>query len=335
MTKTLAFVLMFILTTVLPSLCLAGPETAAPPIVGIAWRGDTDTPLFTSVCMAVEEAGGLWVLLDQVRSPDLSYDAHGKLLAGVDAYGILEPGSAKQIRCNSWHGSNAGEAVGDIGLVIFSGGEDISPSLYYSPQEWHGILEEMDYNAERDVSDYLTMSYCLDHDIPVLGICRGMQMLSVISGAEFIQDIPAFLESHGLGAVNSHRDDSLRPDGPGSCISHDVEILRGSLLYRIYGTDVLKGCVSFHHQAILNVDDTRLVVTGTADTQGLDMIEAIERTDKTCAIGLQFHPEIALIKHLDHEADEDEFMDYQTALRIFSWFLHEPVRPSTSLEPAA
>ncbi|MBQ1890499.1 MAG: gamma-glutamyl-gamma-aminobutyrate hydrolase family protein, partial [Selenomonas sp.] len=55
------------------------------------------------------------------------------------------------------------------------------------------------YSAERDVSDYLLMSYCLEKDVPVLAICRGMQMLSVVSGADIIQDIPTYMSGLGKG----------------------------------------------------------------------------------------------------------------------------------------
>lgn len=81
----------------------------------------------------------------------------------------------------TWHDSNTADAIGNISFVLFTGGEDISPALFYSPESWPGIVEEIDYNAERDVSDFLTMTYCLDHDIPLMGFCRGMQMLSEVS----------------------------------------------------------------------------------------------------------------------------------------------------------
>ena len=150
------------------------------------------------MCKAVEAVGGKWVMLNQVRSSDLSYDAKGKLTGGVDKMGALTAESAKLVRCNSWHGSNAANAVQNVSIVLFTGGKDISSSLFYAPEKWHGIPAEIDYNAECDVSDYLTMSYCLDNDIPVVGFCRGMQMLSIISGAEMIQDIPAYFAEHGI-----------------------------------------------------------------------------------------------------------------------------------------
>ena len=71
------------------------PET---PVVGIAWRADTDSEFFTNICRAVEEAGGTWVLLDQVCSADLAYDDVGKLTEGVTALGSLDGDAAKYVR---------------------------------------------------------------------------------------------------------------------------------------------------------------------------------------------------------------------------------------------
>ena len=304
--------------------CIAGDiPFSGGPVIGIAWRADTDSEFFTNICRAVEEAGGTWVMLDQVLSPDLDYDGEGRLRKGVTGIGMLDGSAAKYVRCNTWHGSNAGEAVGNVSIVIFTGGEDISPTLYYSPEDWHGIEAEIDYNAERDVSDYLTMSYCLDNDIPVLGSCRGMQMLSVVSGAEVIQDIPVYYSGLSLDYSFEHRNEKASPDSYRDYSSHEVTVSFDSELYRMTGAGVLSGCPSWHHQAVKNVDDTRLTVTGYVDTNGVRMIEAVERTDKTFAVGLQFHPEAAVVKHLDHAANEDDFMDFDTAMSIFRYIVLE------------
>ena len=53
------------------------------------------------------------------------------------------------------------------------------------------------------------------------------------------------------------------------------------------------------------------------------MIEAIERTDKTFAVGLQFHPEAALVKHLENAENRENYMDYDTALAFFQWIVQE------------
>ena len=287
------------------------------PVVGIAWRADTGSEFFTNVCRAVEEAGGTWVMLDQVFSADLRYDASGRLTDGVAELGCLDGNAAKLVRCNTWHGSNAAEAVGEVSIVLFTGGEDISSTLFYDPEPWHGIVAEIDYNAERDVSDYLTMAYCLDNDIPVMGFCRGMQMLSVVSGAEIIQDVPAFFAENGLPYSFEHRNQKTAPDSYRDYAPHDVQVAEDSLLYDIVGTTVLTGCPSWHHQAVKNVDHTRLAVTGYTDTNGVRMIEAVERTDKAFAIGLQFHPEAAVVKNLDDAENKGDFMDFDTALSIF------------------
>ena len=293
------------------------------PVIGIAWRGDTDSEFFTNICKAVEAAGASWVMLDQVQSADLDYDTDGRLTQGVTALGSLDEAAAKRVRVNTWHDSNAGSAVGTVSTVLFTGGEDVSPTLYYDPELWHGNVAEIDYNAERDVSDYLTMTYCLDHDIPVMGFCRGMQMLSVVSGAEVIQDVPAYFAELGLEYNDEHNNRKASPDSYRDYAPHDIRVVPDSFLYEMTGTETLTGCPSWHHQAVKSVDNTRLVVTGYTETDGIQMIEAVERTDKTFAVGLQFHPEAALVKHLENAENQGDFMDYDTALSIFRWVVQQ------------
>ena len=303
--------------------CVSLADVSQKTVVGIAWRADTDSEFFTNVCRAVEAAGGEWVMLDQVLSSDLSYDEAGRLTEGKTEINMLDETAAKYVKCNTWHGSNAAEAVGNVSIVLFTGGEDISPTLYYTPEEWHGIEAEIDYNAERDVSDYLTMAYCLDCDIPLMGFCRGAQMLGVLSGGEVIQDIPAWFENQGIAYDYTHRNQKATPDSYRDYAPHTVQVAKGSRLYDIVGTDTLTGCPSWHHQAVKNVDNTRLTVTGYTDTNGVPMIEALERTDKTFAVGLQFHPEAALVKNLDGAANKDDYMDDETALSIFQYIVDE------------
>ena len=293
------------------------------PVIGIAWRADTDSEFFTNICRAVEAAGGTWVLLEQVKSADLPYDAQGKLTSGVTEIGMLDETAAKYVRCNTWHGSNAAEAVGNVSIVLFTGGEDISPNLYYQPEEWHGIEAEIDYNAERDVSDYLTMAYCLDSDIPLMGFCRGNQMLAVVSGGEMIQDIPTWFADQGIAYDYTHRNQKATPDAYRDYAPHDVQVAEDSLLCEMVGTAALSGCPSWHHQAVKNVDNTRLIVTGYTETNGVQMIEALERTDKTFAVGIQFHPEAAIVKNLDDAGNKADYMDYETALSVFQYIVQQ------------
>ena len=319
-------VMIFVTVLMLTMFTVCGAESIQPSggsVIGIAWRSDTDSEFFTNICRAVESAGGTWVMLEQVQSADLEYDSEGHLTQGVTALGSLNETAAKYVRVNTWHDSNAAEAVKNVSIVLFTGGEDISPSLYFSPEPWHGIVEEIDFSAERDVSDYLTMAYCLDHDIPVMGFCRGMQMLSVVSGAEAIQDVPAYFSELGVPYGYEHRNQKATPDSYRDYAPHDVQIASDSFLYEMAGSNLLTGCPSWHHQAIRNVDNTRLIISGITETNGVQMIEAVERTDKTFAVGLQFHPEAALVKYLDNADNRNDFMDYDTALSIFRWIVQE------------
>ena len=323
--KRLAMILMMLILAT--TFCCASQaeivQFPEKPVIGIAWRADTDSEFFTNVCTAIEAAGGNWVMLDQVRSPDLAYTEEGKLTEGVSETGALDEVAAKYVRCNSWDESNAAEAVGNVSAVIFTGGEDVSPALYYTPEEWHGIEEERDYNAERDISDYLTMDYCLDHEIPVMGFCRGMQMLCVLSGAEVVQDIPTWFEEMGLEYDYTQRNQKATPESYRDYAAHDVYLAEGSIAREIFGMDVLSGCPSWHHQAVRNVDGTRMDVTGYTEEDGVKIIEIVERRDRTFAIGFQFHPEAAVVKHLNNAENKEDFMDYDTALSPFIWLLQE------------
>ena len=301
----------------------ASESDVSKPLIGIAWRADTDSEFYTNICLAIEKAGGNWILLSQVKSADLKYDKNGKLKKGVAKTGALTNAAGKLIRNNTWYGSNAAEAVADVDAVVFTGGEDISPSLYYKQKKWHGIEEELDYNAERDVSDYLTMTYCLDMDIPILGSCRGMQLLGVVSGSEVIQDIPTYFESIGVEYNYEHRNVKATPDSYRDYASHDVIIAKKSHLYNIVGKTKLTGCPSWHHQALLNVDDTRLKVTGSVNINGVEMIEAVERTDKTFALGIQFHPEVSVNKNVNNIDNADEYMSMKKAMKFFKYLLAE------------
>ena len=138
-----------------------------------------------------------------------------------------------------------------------------------------------------------------------------------------MQDVPAYFAERGVEYGYEHRNQKLTPDSYRDYASHEVQVAEGSILYDIVGAQTLAGCPSWHHQAVKSVDNTRLAVTGYTDTNGIQMIEAVERTDKTFAVGLQFHPEATLVKHLENAENRDDFMDEETALSIFRWIVQE------------
>ncbi|MBQ7130524.1 MAG: gamma-glutamyl-gamma-aminobutyrate hydrolase family protein [Oscillospiraceae bacterium] len=294
------------------SLWGCGPKQEKP-LVGIAWRADTTASSCVNTFRCIEAAGGTPVLLDQVMARKPSYDEKGRLVNAADAVGALSTEAAEAVKEGSWQDSNAKKVMKGISAVVFTGGEDISPSLYRVPESWHGIFEEINYNASRDVSDYLLMAYCLDNDVPVLGICRGMQMMAVAGGADMIQDIPSYFASLGRSYDHTHRYVPGTPEPERDYVTHDVVVKEESLAFSVTGLSTLTGCPSLHHQAVKDVVDSGFIVSGTAQVSGEDMIEMIEHPGMRFCLGLQFHPEAAL----DREGKEG-FMSEETALTFFS-----------------
>lgn len=319
----------FAMLLVLFSVCalIATGCTEAPldeeVVIGIAWRADLDSEFYTNVVAAIEKAGAKPVLLEQVKAEYLAYDDDNKLVGCEDEVGSLTIETANAVKANLWEGTNVEDVMQDIDAVIFTGGEDISSSLYATPEPWHGIEAEIDFNATRDVSDYILMSYCIDKNIAVVGFCRGMQMLAVVGGAKMIQDIPTHFENLNKEYQFQHRNEKATPQSYRDYAPHDVSISPNSLAHKIYQTDVLSGCPSWHHQAVLNVDHTNLIVTGSVDTNSEQMIEIIEYRGKDFIMGFQFHPEAAAVKHLQGADNANDFMSLDTALLVFGALIDE------------
>ena len=148
--------------------------------------------------------------------------------------------------------------------VIFSGGPDVDPS-HYGEVFWN---ETVEVDTLRDASDFLLARAALAARKPVMGICRGEQLLNVVLGGSLYQDIPTQVDT--LVAHSGAR--------------HRIGVEKGSVLYRLYGQDSLT-VNSFHHQAVKDVAPG-IRVTAYADN---GIVEAYEYGDRL--IAFQFHPE--------------------------------------------
>ena len=299
------------------ALTVALAATAGDKVrVGLAWQPNEAAR--ERVILSIEAAGGEAVILPQMRPAGFDYDGINLTPKYTDENGVLRQEYADIVKRETYHGTDAEALLAGVQAVVFLGGGDISSTLFAVPQTWHGIADDSPANATRDVSEYLTMAYCLDHDIPVLGLCRGMQMLGVVSGAPLIQDLPTYFEGLGQPYHYLHR---MQRDAEGKryYTPHDVVVTdRNSLLYAVTGTDTICDVPSWHHQVVGDVTGTPLRVTGVTMTDGVDIIEAIERTDKHFALGVQYHPEEAIKQHLKGQSGASRFMPLDKALKYFT-----------------
>jgi putative glutamine amidotransferase len=186
---------------------------------------------------SVLRAGGAPVTLPCVADPEA-------VRAAVEAAdGILLPGG------------------GDV--VSHSYGEEPHPrTLYQDPQ--------------RDEMEFAVTRRALDTGRPILGICRGAQVLNVAFGGSLIQDVPSQVPEAIL-----HYTYALEP-----WLAHTTDIEEDTLLSRIFGTPSMR-VNTYHHQAVKDIGDGLRVNCRARD----GVIEGVEATDGRPILGVQFHPE--------------------------------------------
>ncbi|GIE93592.1 gamma-glutamyl-gamma-aminobutyrate hydrolase family protein [Paractinoplanes rishiriensis] len=152
------------------------------------------------------------------------------------------------------------------GLVL-AGGPDLDPALYGAEPE--PLTESQ---PERDRAEIALVRRALELDLPVLGVCRGMQLLTVAAGGRLHQHLPDVLghEKH-------------RP-APGVYGEHEARFTPGSRIAALMGDDL--GIHCYHHQGV--ADAGSLTVTGRAED---GLAETVEDPDRRFVLGVQWHPE--------------------------------------------
>lgn len=160
--------------------------------------------------------------------------------------------------------------------VVFSGGGDIDPALF--DQEKHETVDYMD--EERDTFEMKLMEEAFARDMPILAICRGVQVMNVQQGGNLIQDIPSQTDS-----TQEHSQRNLEVGEHD--VFDEVTIPEGdNPISRAMGAGSVS-INSFHHQALGDVAESLEVVSRSGD----GIIEAVYAPKQTHAVGTQWHPE--------------------------------------------
>ncbi len=241
------------------------PEANHQPIIGItANYADGDACLRDKYYQQVVDAGGTPVIIPPIAEKEAIVNT----LDHLD--GLLLTGG------------------GDINPLWT--GEEPSPLL-------HGI------NATRDLPELLITRLAYNRQIPILGICRGIQTLAVALDGKVTQDIATAWQQNKAAVADDKKKNSKKDkekeaestsqslikhsqDGDRDLLSHSVNILPDTMLHEIYGTDRIF-VNSFHHQAVADPGQ-RFHVTATAPD---GVIEAMESSEYKPILGVQWHPE--------------------------------------------
>lgn len=209
------------------------------PLIGISVNIDTQTSrLHEAYIHSVIDAGGIPVLIPATDNIDILRE----LVERVDG-------------------------------ILLSGGSDID-GRYFGEPTLEGLT---DVNQERDTYDFLLLKVASDRQLPIFGICRGMQVINVAFGGGMWQDIPSQFPGEPLN--HSILTDKEKP-------AHRVRIENGSVLSEIFGCDEI-GVNSRHHQAVKEIAPGFRVTAIATD----GIVEAIEAFPEHRILGVQWHPE--------------------------------------------
>ena len=208
------------------------------------------------ICAAIEQAR--WAAWDY--EVNLSPRTYSREVAAAGAQPVLLPASEEMAEA-------PGEVLDLLDALILAGGSDVDPASYGAAPDEHTA----NTRPQRDAFEMALARAALERDLPLLGICRGMQILNVALGGDLVQHLDT-------AATHLHT--------PGVFTDHEVVLEPGSLAARAAGAERIS-VRSHHHQGLGRLGEG-LVVSGRAAD---DVVEAVEVPGKSFALGIIWHTE--------------------------------------------
>ena len=214
--------------------------------------------------------------ITDVRTYDAEYESVRNELTNHIVARTIESGwRAKVVYAEKASLDEVRAQVVGADAILVAGGEDVDPRLYGAEP---GYVREGAHFPHADANQLAIVRQAIERGTPVLGICRGLQIINVALGGTLATD---------LGDDTIHRDfDSIRD----AFVEHPVEIEAESGLGRALGTHIT--CVSAHHQAVERLGDGLVAVAVAPD----GVIEAVEH-ESAPVIAVQWHPETLIAEH--------------------------------------
>ena len=158
--------------------------------------------------------------------------------------------------------------------IVLSGGGDLHPTSYGA--EDTKLARQVD--IDRDRAEIALAHWAMDEGLPLLAICRGLQVLNVAAGGTLVQDIPSQVPD----ALSHSAIAGRAPDE----VAHTVDVIDPSRLALLFGGGTL-GVNSTHHQAAKVIGNGLVATARAAD----NVIEGLEMPDHPFCLGVQWHPE--------------------------------------------
>ena len=200
------------------------------------------------------------------------WDEPADLLPASYADSIFEAGGVAMLLPSPGHDSGelAASALDGLAGLLVAGGADVDPARYGAGRD----RATGPARPERDAWEISLIQQAISRDLPVLGVCRGLQVLNVALGGTLVQHLPDVVgtDDH-CPIVGEHG-------------RHDVELKSGTRLYALLGDRTT--VATYHHQAV-DRPGVGLRATGWAAD---GTIEAVESQDGSWVLGVQWHPEV-------------------------------------------